>query len=801
MIRNRIALLAVSGLLAACVQGPGEPDRAAATANRSQHAPARPAATIEPAIAFRARMGTGFARLPDRGELVAYVHAPPQQDGAYTWYRTDLSEAHALDAIANGRLRFTTPAGRPLEFLYDRHVEHPSGDWTWIGHLAGQEGVQAILTFGATAAYGWIAQPGERPLRLTTRDGAGWMVQTDVARLATVVGSVTSHPDYILVPRPQRDPYSFLLPGVRAAAAAVSRAGTGSTDTIDIVVGYTPGFAAAQGGNAGAVTRLHAMVDYTNAAYVRSGLNAVVRLMAAVPVNYTDSDSNNDALEKLSGFQAPSTVTTPDPAFDALRAARETYGADLVSLVRKFQTPENQSCGVAWLLGGGKQGIDQGWEFLGYSVVSDGQDHDEVDGHDYYCEEHTFAHELGHNMGLAHDRETSKGDDGVLDDPDDYGVSDYSFGYKMNLVSGGGFSTIMAYGDANQNPENIFSDPRVSTCGPGHGVVGTKACGIPAGQPEAADASLSLSQTMSIVATFRATAVPVGVDAIRNDFDGDGMSDLLWRNIAAGSNAIWRSANSATQRSIASLYDLNWKVAGVADFDHDGKADILWRNSSTGANVLWRSADSATISSLATLATTWSVAGLGDFDGDGKADILWRNGSTGANRIWRSGNSGTQQAVTALSDLNWKVGAVEDFNGDGKDDIAWRHATTGSDAIWLSANSATPQAVTRITDVAWRIVGAADFNGDGKADLLWRNFSSGADTIWRSGNSATTQGVTGVTNLSWKIVALGDYNGDGKADLVWRNSSTGANVLWRSAVSTTSQSLTGVGNQSWVILP
>ena len=92
-------------------------------------------------------------------------------------------------------------------------------------------------------------------------------------------------------------------------------------------------------------------------------------------VNYhRQQQQQRHALEKLSGYQAPAHGITPDPAFNALRAARETYGADLVSLVRKFQAPENDSCGVAWLLGGGKQGIDAdvGWDDLGYSVVSDG---------------------------------------------------------------------------------------------------------------------------------------------------------------------------------------------------------------------------------------------------------------------------------------------------------------------------------------------------------------------------------------------------------------------------------------------
>ncbi len=72
-----------------------------------------------------------FAHLPDRGELIAYPSNIVRQDGPYTWHRTELSEAHALHAIADGHLRVTTPSGSLLDFKYDDHFEHPSGNWTW----------------------------------------------------------------------------------------------------------------------------------------------------------------------------------------------------------------------------------------------------------------------------------------------------------------------------------------------------------------------------------------------------------------------------------------------------------------------------------------------------------------------------------------------------------------------------------------------------------------------------------------------------------------------------------------------
>ena len=47
-------------------------------------------------------------------------------------------------------------------------------------------------------------------------------------------------------------------------------------------------------------------------------------------------------------------------------------------------------------------------------------------------------------------------------------------------------------------------------------------------------------------------------------------------------------------RCKTTVADQNWKVAGTGDFNGDGKSDILWRNTSTGDNAIWKSGDAAT---------------------------------------------------------------------------------------------------------------------------------------------------------------------------------------------------------------
>jgi hypothetical protein len=764
-------------VLAGCGKSPQGLVDSTASAQASR-AGAMPVATV------RAHARGAFAGLPDRGELLAYPGHEVRRDGAYTWHRTGLSEAYALRAIADGHLRVTTPSGQLLDFKYDRHIEHPSGDWTWIGHLPGHEEQQSIITFGEHAAFGSIAQPDKLPLRLTVRDGVAWLVETDGAKVAGIVNAATrpQRPDFVVPPSTHRPGATSGGPTL-SSAPAMAAAGTTSGTTVDLVIGYTQGFAADNGGNSGAVTRLNYLVDVANAAYVNSGIAATARLVAAVPVTYTDTTTNQDTLEKLTGYNSTTnTQTTPDPAFNALRAARETYGADLVSLARSFHDPENDGCGIAWLIGGGQSGVSTSDSYFGYSVISDGTDVG-TDGKTYYCLDETLAHEMGHNMGAAHDVETAKGANGVLD-ADEYGAYPYSFGYKTTATTGN-FYTIMAYGDSGQTIYRIFSDPRSTFCG-------GRACGT----TTQADNARTLTQTIPIIASFRASVVP-SVTKPDEDFDGDGHADILWNNTASGANVIWKSANAATPQAVSPLSDLNWNVAGVGDFNGDGKSDILWRNRSSGANVIWKSANSATPQAMAAVGDQhWIVAGTGDFDGDGNSDILWRNTSTGSNLIWRSGNSATQQAVSTAPTA-WSVAGIGDFDADGKSDVLWRNGGSGANVIWRSANAATVQAVAAV-NLAWLVAGVADFDGDGRADVLWRS-NTGANVIWKSGSSATPQAVTAAAT-DWTVVAVHDYDGDQHADILWRRrNTTGANVIWKSASSATPQAVNTVSDLSWTV--
>ena len=158
------------------------------SARREQAVGARahgaPAGQEMPATA----LGSTVARLPDVGELARIVpDADPVGEGAYRWHRVEMSEEHALASLATGDMVLRTPAGEELTLEYERHEEHSSGDWSWIGVVRdAPPGLDsAVITFGAQAVFGRVPLPGDQPpLVLAMRDGAVWMGETSFDELA-----------------------------------------------------------------------------------------------------------------------------------------------------------------------------------------------------------------------------------------------------------------------------------------------------------------------------------------------------------------------------------------------------------------------------------------------------------------------------------------------------------------------------------------------------------------------------------------------------------------------------------------
>ena len=280
---------------------------------------------------------------------------------------------------------------------------------------------------------------------------------------------------------------------------------------------------------------------------------------------------------------------------------------------------------------------------------------------------------------------------------------------------------------------------------------------------------------------------------VRNDFNGDGRSDVLWRHDNGQLSNWLGQANGGFVGNDGNAFatvSTSWQVAGTGDFNGDGRDDILWR--STGGQLSdwlgtpsggWQNNDANAFTSAP---TNWKVAGVGDFNGDGRDDILWRS-DAGQVSNWLGTDTGGWQNNDAnafrSAPTSWKVAGVGDFNGDGRDDILWRN-DNGQLSDWLGqANGGfvgnDGNALVSVS-TSWKVIGVGDFNGDNRDDILWRN-DNGQLSNWlgQANGGFAGNDVNALTSvpLSWHIAQIGDFNGDGRDDILWR-SDTGGFSNW-----------------------
>ena len=138
----------------------------------------------------------------------------------------------------------------------------------------------------------------------------------------------------------------------------------GTDVTIDVAVIYTASAREEEGGAAAIEALIDLVVAVTNQAFSDSGVHHRLRLVESAEVAYEET---GDSIVDLSRLTDPS-----DGHMDEVNAMRDRVGADLVSLM----VGESDVCGRAYHQGA-------------FSITLRG------------C---AFTHELGHNMGLVHDR-------------------------------------------------------------------------------------------------------------------------------------------------------------------------------------------------------------------------------------------------------------------------------------------------------------------------------------------------------------------------------------------------------------
>ena len=240
-------------------------------------------------------------------------------------------------------------------------------------------------------------------------------------------------------------------------------------DVIDVAVFHTAPARVAAGGPVEIDAVIDLYVAETNRAFEESGVRTRVALVAREEVDYAETDDYDKDIDRL---RNPS-----DGHLDGVHAVRNRVGADLVHLI----VAELDVCGVAEL--GGAFGITR-----------------------HGCGGRTLAHELGHNLGLHHDRyELLQRRGQALSSHPGYGYVNQR-AFDAGAPPDSRWLTVMAYwtqcADNGVSCTSLlrFSNPRQTWLGD---TLGVPAGADSMGEAGPADAAAVLEATAPVVANFR----------------------------------------------------------------------------------------------------------------------------------------------------------------------------------------------------------------------------------------------------------------------------------------------------------
>lgn len=342
------------------------------------------------------------------------------------------------------------------------HASASGEGMIWSGEIAGEEGSEVTLAVRDGMITGSIRTKDGEFYTIRPQDDGSHVIDQLDPHLVPVE-------DEVLEPEPDLlEPDSESKQAIGRDAAVVSR--DAASSTLDMMVVYTPEARLAAGG----ATQIRNMIDLAiaeaNQSFVNSGISIVMRLV------YAGESAPS------SGQGAASTYLAQVTRDASLTALRNQYGADIVSVWVNGAGSTGGTVGIGWVM----TSASTGFAPSAFSVV-------EVNfatGPNY-----SFTHEVGHNLGSAHDRTNSGGG----------GLYPYSYGYQQpNGTSAERFVTIMAYrnGCSGCPRVNYWSNPDVRYAG--------YAMGVPTSQSNSADNRQTLNNSRTFAEQFRTTTTTGG---------------------------------------------------------------------------------------------------------------------------------------------------------------------------------------------------------------------------------------------------------------------------------------------------
>lgn len=418
------------------------------------------AITNESLLARQSQASAGFERLP-----VGSVH------------RINPTFEHFSD----GRnLLLMLPDGQSIEVHLHQTAEHGDQHHSLSLHGARGAPAQGFLTVGPEAIYGKFSTASAR-YRIHSDAAGTWLIDIDDPSVTVLQDCPVGHHDN---------------PTPAGSTSAESNPRTGLVQINKMII-YTPEIAERYPGSM-IDTRMHHLIALTNQAMVDSGLEVALRL---VHYEQTDYDRNVSSFVGLTDMRDALRGEVIEGLED-LATTRLQFGADLIGMVWAADIETRGACGVAFLPFKPEDEKDYD-ATLGVQISADGVTNWSV------CSDSTFVHEVGHQLGAHHQRETFGSNP-----PDTTGFA---------LVVPGRFNTVMSSlssADINRFKRlNVYSSPLIQC--------GGQPCGSDEPDAEIHNAEV-VAQFAPIVAGYMDSVLPgqlIPPAPSFPDSDGDGVND------------------------------------------------------------------------------------------------------------------------------------------------------------------------------------------------------------------------------------------------------------------------------------
>lgn len=273
-----------------------------------------------------------------------------------------------------------------------------------------------------------------------------------------------------------------------------------------------------------------------------------------------------------------------------------------------------------------------------------------------------------------------------------------------------------------------------------------------------------------------------GRDVYPGDYNGDGMTDLMFWKKDIGYAVIYPVKNGVIQgySSKKENFHMHYDIIRTGDFDGDGIADLLFWDREPGELHI-HPVKNGVIQSASYSANSFHEGYddiiTGDFNGDGMTDLFFWKRHAGDLFIHKVINGVVQGSSTHKTSFHeGSYVKSMDCNEDGVSDIIFWHQSLGDLHIHPVYNGVLQNAgYTRLSFHETSDVMIPTYSPQNGANyiIFWRR-ASGDLHIHQISQGKIVETTDSRTSYheGYDLVTPGDYNGDGALDLIfWKQSS------------------------------